>query len=108
MLFAEYRKSFLKFSCVDEWMKSDYDRYKIVSEKKCIFPEEALMESEQCTQLLHIQSMASYAYLVEEGMVELAVYLYFKLPETIKSQKLPSTGSENQFLDALLFRQDKS
>lgn len=53
------------------------------------FAEEALMEIEQCTRLSHIQSMASYAYLVEEGMGEPAVYLCFKLPETIKSQKLP-------------------
>lgn len=81
----------LKRTNLSAWKKrvQDFPRFKASIQKKYIFAEEALMEIEQCIQLPQVQSMASYEYLAEEGLGESATYLYFKLPETMKSQELP-------------------
>lgn len=82
---------FLRRTNLSAWKKKvqDFSGFKESVQTKRVFAEEALMEIEQCIQLPHTQSMASFEYLQDEDLHKSATYLYFKLPETMKSQELP-------------------
>ena len=66
------------FSGFKERVKQPYD-----------FAEDVLSEIEHCIHLPQEQGAASYEYLSDFGLHEQAVFLYFKLPEAMKTQEAP-------------------
>lgn len=90
---------FVRRTNLGAWKKKvqDFPRFKESIRIKHIFAEEALMEIEQCIQLPHNQSFASFEYLKDVGLQNTATYLCFKLPENMRTQELPKleqrTGS---------------
>lgn len=67
----------------------DYDSFKGQVKKKFVFAEEVLAEIECCIHLPQEYGAASYEYLADLGLNEKATYLYFMLPEAMKTQDAP-------------------
>lgn len=68
---------------------SDLEEFKKGLKKKYVFAEEALAVIEPCLRLNQNYGAASYEYLSDFGLSERATYLYFKLPESMKTQEAP-------------------
>lgn len=68
---------------------SDFGGFKESMRKKFVFAEEVLAEVEHCIHLPRELGAASYEYLSDFGFDERAVFLYFKLPEAMKTQDAP-------------------
>ena len=68
---------------------SDFDDFKESLKKKYVFAEETLADIAHCLHLPQEHGAASYEYLADLELNEQAAFLYFKLPETMKTQDLP-------------------
>lgn len=68
---------------------SDFSGFKESMNKKYVFAEEVLSEIEHCIHLPQEYGAASYEHLSDLGLNVLAAFLYFKLPETMKTQDAP-------------------
>lgn len=73
------------------WKKKvdNFAFFKESVKKKYVFAEEVLGELETCIHLPPLHSTASYEYLADLELKERVTYLYFKLPETMKTQDAP-------------------
>lgn len=67
----------------------DYSTFKESTKKKYVFAEEILADVEHCIHLPQMHGTASYEYLADMGLNETVTYLYFKLPEAMKTQDAP-------------------
>lgn len=65
---------------------SDFAGFKESVKKRFDFAEEVLAEIEHCIHLPQEHSAASYEYLADLGLHKKAQFLYFRLPETAKTQ----------------------
>ena len=77
---------------------SDFDRFKESIRKKFVFAEEALAEIEHCIHLPQEYGAASYEYLSDLGLTGKIAFLYFKLPETMKTQDAPKLTQKSASL----------
>ena len=77
---------------------SDFDGFKESIRKKFVFAEEVLTEIEHCIHLPQEYGAASYEYLSDLGLTGKIVFLYFKLPETMKTQDAPKLTQKSASL----------
>lgn len=68
---------------------ADFQRFKKCVKTKYVCAEEVLGEIAPCLELPELQSMASYEYLMDFDFSADAVYLFFKLPDSMKSKEPP-------------------
>lgn len=68
---------------------SDFEAFQQSVKKKYVFAEEVLGEIEACICLPQNLGLASYEYLSDLELSGQATYLYFKLPESMKTQDPP-------------------
>lgn len=86
----------------------DYVRFSASAKKKYIFAEEFLSETEPCFCLPAIQASASYEYLKDLELSEKARYIFFKLPDELKSQELPVLVQRSSSLDPCFLNKPSS
>lgn len=67
----------------------DYSNFKEHIKKKFVFAEDVLAHIESCIHLPKEYGTASYEYLSDLGVKEQSTFLYFKLPESIRTQDAP-------------------
>ena len=67
----------------------DFEAFKKSLKKKYVFVEDIFAEIASCIRLPQDHSAASYEYLSNLELKERAAYLYFKLPEAMKTQETP-------------------
>ena len=76
-------------SGISAWRKkvSDFQAFSESVKIKYVFAEEFLTMAERCLELPVIHSSASYEYMKDFELDKKAKYLYFKLPEDMKSKE---------------------
>lgn len=67
----------------------DYSNFKEHIKKKFVFAEDVLAHIESCIHLPKEYGTASYEYLSDLGVKEQLTFLYFKLPESTRTQDAP-------------------
>ena len=80
-----------RWSRLSAWKRKvlDFPTFSDRARKRYVFAEEFLAEIEPCLALPSLQSTASYEYLKDMGLYEKAKFLYFRLPETLKTDEPP-------------------
>ena len=76
----------------------DFDKFKSLFRSRSPFAEDVLYEIDSCLHLPQEQCMGSYEMLSCFDFKEFTTYLYFKLPDNLKSQELPKLVQKSRSL----------